>query len=127
VSDVPGGPGWWQASDGKWYPPQPPPVPPPPAPGQLPATSYGSFVDGSVTRRNGLAIASLVCSIVGLLIPLGGVLGIVFGFVARNQIRRSNGTLSGTGLALAGIIVGCAEILIYAIVFVDVLSSHTAT
>jgi len=35
-ADTPQGPGWWQASDGKWYPPQqasgstpePPPVPP---------------------------------------------------------------------------------------------------
>ena len=23
VSDQSGGPGWWLASDGKWYPPQP--------------------------------------------------------------------------------------------------------
>lgn len=27
MSDVPGGQGWWQASDGKWYPPQQPPAP----------------------------------------------------------------------------------------------------
>jgi hypothetical protein len=25
MSDVPQGPGWWQASDGRWYPPQAPP------------------------------------------------------------------------------------------------------
>jgi hypothetical protein len=30
MSDVPEGPGWWQASDGKYYPPQPPTAPPPP-------------------------------------------------------------------------------------------------
>jgi Domain of unknown function (DUF4234) len=34
VSDAPQGPGWWQASDGKWYPaeqqPHYPPPPPPP-------------------------------------------------------------------------------------------------
>ena len=128
VSDVPGGPGWWQASDGKWYPPQPPPVAPPPAPGQLTVTPSSYVGDASVARRtNGLAIASLVCSIGGLLVPLGGVLGIIFGFVARNQIRRSNSTQGGAGLALAGIIVGFAEILIYAVVLVDVISSHTAT
>jgi hypothetical protein len=36
VSDVPQGPGWWIASDGKWYPPEQHPdyqPPPPPAPG----------------------------------------------------------------------------------------------
>lgn len=38
MSDTPGGPDWWQASDGKWYPPEthpnysPPPLPPPAAP-----------------------------------------------------------------------------------------------
>lgn len=31
MSDAPQGPGWWQASDGRWYPPQPTP-PPAPAP-----------------------------------------------------------------------------------------------
>lgn len=36
MSDVSQGPGWWTASDGKWYPPElhpnyvPPPPPPPP-------------------------------------------------------------------------------------------------
>ena len=31
MSDQSGGPDWWQASDYKWYPPQPPAVDPPPA------------------------------------------------------------------------------------------------
>lgn len=30
MSEQSGGPGWWLASDGKWYPPQPGAVPPPP-------------------------------------------------------------------------------------------------
>ena len=38
MSDLSQGPGWWQASDGKWYPPErhpdyrPPPPPPPTGP-----------------------------------------------------------------------------------------------
>jgi hypothetical protein len=31
MSDVPQGPGWWQASDGKWYPPESAPAPYPQA------------------------------------------------------------------------------------------------
>lgn len=31
MSDAPQGPGWWQASDGKWYPPTAKPGTPPPA------------------------------------------------------------------------------------------------
>ncbi len=33
MSDTSQGPGWWLASDGKWYPPQPVPQFPPPPPG----------------------------------------------------------------------------------------------
>lgn len=57
-------------------------------------------------KNNGLAIASLVCSILGLFCGVGGILGIIFGFVARGQIKRSAGAQQGAGLALAGIIVG---------------------
>jgi hypothetical protein len=32
MSDVSQGPGWWQATDGRWYPPQPPPGDRPPKP-----------------------------------------------------------------------------------------------
>jgi hypothetical protein len=56
-------------------------------------------------RFNRMAIASLVLSLVGLL-GVGSVLGIVFGFRARGEIRRSRKSQRGDRLALAGIIVG---------------------
>jgi hypothetical protein len=43
------------------------------------------------------------------------VLGIIFGFVARSQIRHSGGTQGGDGLAIAGIIVGFAWIVLIVI------------
>ena len=60
---------------------------------------------------NGLAIASLVVSVVAMVGLCGyglggylGIVGLVLGVVARRQIReRGNG---GDGLALAGVIVG---------------------
>jgi hypothetical protein len=36
VSQQPQGPGWWQATDGRWYPPQPPPQPQQPGPAFAP-------------------------------------------------------------------------------------------
>ena len=68
---------------------------------------YGQFPYGEPVHQktNGLAIASLVCSCVGLLLH-PAIAGIVFGFVAQAQIRRSNGLQKGNGLAIAGIIVG---------------------
>lgn len=44
MRDTSQGPGWWLASDGKWYPPEtaapPPPLPPPPPPA---AASRGHY------------------------------------------------------------------------------------
>jgi hypothetical protein len=58
-------------------------------------------------RTNGLAIAALVCSLLWMF-GVGGVLAIIFGFVARSQIRRAGDGQRGMGLALAGIIIGFA-------------------
>jgi Domain of unknown function (DUF4190)/Protein of unknown function (DUF2510) len=60
---------------------------------------------------DGLAIASLITSLVGL-----SPVGIVLGFVARRRIKRSEGTRGGGGLALAGIITGFAFMALTAVV-----------
>ena len=53
-----------------------------------------------------MAIAALVCGIAGFLCLIPGILGIIFGFVAKGQIRQSNGTQRGDGMATAGIVLG---------------------
>lgn len=57
---------------------------------------------------SGLAIGSLIAGILGLtLLPtIGSIIGLVLGYMARNQIRDSGGTMTGEGLATAGIILG---------------------
>jgi hypothetical protein len=55
-------------------------------------------------RTNGLAIASLVCSLAGLFTCISAPVGIVLGHVARRQILRSGE--DGAGLATAGLVVG---------------------
>jgi uncharacterized protein DUF4190 len=147
MSDTSQGPGWWLASDGKWYPPElwtgPPlsgPAVPQGAPsaypgqagappasaggpyggqippqGYLPYTPYGG---PAIKRNNGLAVASLVCACAGFLFIVPGVLGVIFGFIARSQIRQSRGTQGGDGLALAGIIVGFAWIGLFLILVI---------
>jgi uncharacterized RDD family membrane protein YckC len=71
-----------------------------------------------VSRTSGLAVASLVCSLVGILvIGIPALPGIVFGFVARAQIRRSAGTRTGRGIALAGIIVGFVAVAFWVLSF----------
>lgn len=93
MSDTSGGqgqastppPGWWQASDGNWYPPQP---------GRV-----------SGRRTNGLAVASLILGILWMY-WVGSILAIIFGTIARRQIDASHGTQDGRGMATAGIILG---------------------
>jgi|YNPNPStandDraft_1061719.scaffolds.fasta_scaffold01322_15 hypothetical protein len=58
---------------------------------------------------SGMAIASLVLSLLGLVqvVPvLGPILGLIFGYKAMNDIRQSQGMLGGEGMAKAGIIIG---------------------
>jgi hypothetical protein len=52
-------------------------------------------------------------------------LGIVFGFVARSQIKNSNGTQGGQGLALAGIIIGFGWAAL--IILGTIVNAHTNT
>lgn len=68
--------------------------------------SYTSAPAGPPT--NGMAIASLIASILGLtLFPtIGSIVGLVLGYMARKEIRESGGAMTGDGLATAGIIIG---------------------
>jgi hypothetical protein len=72
-----------------------------------PAQGYGApYGYAQADSTNGLAIASLVCSIAGFMYGIPAVLGIIFGFIARSQIKQR--PQRGAGMALAGIIVGFA-------------------
>ncbi|MBB1116708.1 DUF4190 domain-containing protein [Stenotrophomonas sp. W1S232] len=65
------------------------------------------------STTNGYAVASLVMGILGWsMIPLLGSIGaIVFGHLARAQIRRQ--PQQGDGLALAGLILGWVSIALW--------------
>jgi hypothetical protein len=63
-------------------------------------------------KNDGLAIASMITSIVGVVLLcacvgiVGTVAGAIMGYIARDRIRSSNGMLTGDGFALAGLIIG---------------------
>ncbi len=78
---------------------------PPPGWGQPPSAPMGYYGPPAPRSSNGMAIASLVLGIAGLLTcGLSGLVGLVLGYVGRRQIREGNGT--GDGMALAGIVLG---------------------
>ena len=104
------------------YPPPPPPPPPPPGgygypPPQPDGYGYPPPVSGypqQSSGTNGMAIASLVCSLLGWLCVIGPILGLVFGFIALGQIKQTG--QGGRGLAIAGIAIG-AVVIVLGIVF----------
>ena len=74
---------------------------PPPGYGQPP---YGQPPYGQAQGTNGMAIAALVTSL------LCSPLGIILGFVAKGQIKKTG--QSGNGLATAGIVIGVVSMLL---------------
>ncbi len=65
------------------------------------ATGGGPMVQ---TKTSGMAIASLVLGLIGL--GIGSVLAIIFGLMAKKNIRESGGMETGGGMATAGIVLG---------------------
>lgn len=92
VSNDPQRPGWWQASDGRWYPPEA-------SPGAAPAPSFGSPppTAGKATATLVLAIVSFVACPV-----LPAIAALVVGAKADREIREAGGRLGGEGLVKAG-------------------------
>jgi hypothetical protein len=73
------------------------------------------------TSTSGLAIASLVCGILSLVILpiISSLPAIICGHLARSQVKTSGGTIGGAGIALAGLIMGylgffCIGLIVFA-------------
>ena len=77
-------------------------VPPQTAAGVVPA------------KTSGMAIASLVLGILWIY-WIGSLLAIIFGYVAKKNIRESNGTQTGDGMATAGIVLGIIGVAVFVI------------
>ena len=72
---------------------------------QYPPGQYGQPPYQAGPKTNGLAIASLILGILWVCF-VGSILALIFGYMARKQIKESGGTQQGDGMALAGIILG---------------------
>jgi hypothetical protein len=54
---------------------------------------------------------------------IGSVLAIIFGFVARDQIKRSQGREGGEGMATAGIVLGFVAVAAWLVLFIVSLAA----
>src|SRR6202165_3519362 len=137
------------SAGGGYNPPPPPPpppgggsfVPPPPPPsggGYVPPPPMG-YTPGPAgfagARNDGLAIGALIVGILSIVcswpLCLGILLGpaaAIMGFISRQRVASSGGTLGGGGLALAGLILGVVAFAISVILFFYfVFANHSST
>lgn len=112
------------------------PPPPPGYPNQTPGNNpqgYEGWAPGyqpgygvPYERTNGLAVASLVLGIVSFFFCwagiLTGIVAIVMGIVALNQIK-TDASQKGKGLAIAGIVCGSLGVLIWGFSIIGVFLS----
>ncbi|MEV5434269.1 DUF4190 domain-containing protein [Streptomyces sp. NPDC052701] len=77
-------------------------------------TSYGSSpAASSKARTNGLAVASLVCGIIGLFVfnVILGPVAIVLGAVGMRQAPVKG----GAGMAKAGVVLGIVDLVLFGV------------
>jgi type II secretory pathway pseudopilin PulG/DNA-directed RNA polymerase subunit RPC12/RpoP len=104
---------------------QPAQTMPPPPPAALPITAPADTVPGP-PQASGKAVAALICGIANALFmffffPLA-ILAIVFGHISRAEIKKSNGRLTGGGMAMTGLILGYGSVAIIPILIIAAIA-----
>lgn len=112
------------------YPPSapgyPPPYASPPGQGYYPAGyGYDPYRPIRPPGTNGMAIGSLVCSLVGVFCcGVTCVVGVILGVTAMRETKRTG--QDGFGIALAGTIIGglaTAGFLVYILLYLSLLTT----
>jgi Domain of unknown function (DUF4190) len=96
-------------------------------PGTAPATARVAAAPNSISAPlaakptlNKLAVASLVCGFLALLVPFG-LAAVVFGHLSRGQIAKSSGRENGSAIAFAGLILGYGQLAIVGVILLGFL------
>ncbi len=153
MSDVPQGPGWWQASDGRWYPPTAkpgtatpvapaptpsygPPTGPPSPYGPTPGYGYGYAPNPNGTPTGlpsvaGLATASMVLGLLSAVVccyplMLCALAGLPLGLVALTRIQKGTADPKGKGQAIAGVALS-SIVLALGIIFIIFIAVSEST
>ena len=92
MSDTSQGPGWWLASDAKWYPPQSAPAPLPPPPPAGPGIGYGPPVGPPAFDREVEPLGTPKKSRKGVVVPLVILAVLVIAAVGAFASSNKTGT-----------------------------------
>jgi hypothetical protein len=138
MSDAPQGPGWWQASDGKWYPPEQAPAgstppPGPGAPGQVPPGAGMTPPGGTFAASGGgnLSVGDAISygfskfgEYIGQIVVILAVL-LVVNLVLQFLRLSIDNIILGTVLAIVGWIVSLVIQLGLVRIALDVTAGRT--
>ena len=70
--------------------------------------------DQQKPKASGLAIASMICGLLGFVtLGLTGIAAVITGHLANSAIKKANGALAGRGMSITGLITGYLSILIF--------------
>jgi hypothetical protein len=87
---------------------------------EFPQSEYPQqeYPSSSFAETNVLALISLISGVLAWLglFGLGGVVAVITGHIAKNQIRASMGQQTGEGLANAGLVLGYLNIVLTLVV-----------
>ncbi|MBP1467146.1 DUF4190 domain-containing protein [Candidatus Chloroploca sp. M-50] len=88
----------------------------PPAPYQ-PQVSEGYAP--AVIPNSQLAVISVIMGVISwIILPvIGSIAAIIFGHLGRSEIRQSGGRIGGDGLAVVGLVLGYAQLIILVLGF----------
>jgi hypothetical protein len=113
----------YPSAQGPLYPAPPPTYPT--ASGYYPGAAWDPYRPLKPPGTNNMAVASMVCSLVGLTCcGLTSIVGVILGVIAMRETRRTG--QDGNGFALAGIIIGGLAIAgwaVYILLYVALLAS----
>jgi hypothetical protein len=93
----------------------PPGASPPPPPGAPPPSQWEGAAPVARPTTSGLAVASLVTGLFFWCFLIPGIVAIVLGFLALEQIADAGGRIKGRGMAIAGIVLGYVGLAIAAV------------
>jgi type II secretory pathway pseudopilin PulG len=90
------------------------------APAIAPSNPVGAPVTfpAPAGETSGKALASLITGIFGILLFPAAIVAIILGHMSQAEIRKSNGHLQGSGMALTGLILGYAGIAFIPIILI---------
>lgn len=113
MSEVSQGADWWQASDGRWYPPTREPLQTPLPPPAGPVPTAGKATTALVLAIGSFIVCPLVAAVASLFVAAG----------AKRQIRDSDGRLGGQGLVTAANVLAIVNIVLSVVVGLAVVAA----